>query len=109
MRSLQGQKINKSICINQLAKPISLPKGLFTNQAFPGKAIKLLESASNFPESERFITAKSVKQAVVEKSFDVKVQSADTASERDILLNLEQKIHQRMINQTRAVTLVVML
>ncbi len=74
-------------------------------QAFPGKAIKLLEAAANFPEQEHFITAKSVRQAV-EKSFDVKVQNADTADERDVLLNLEQKIHERMINQTRAVKLV---
>ena len=74
-------------------------------QAFPGKAIKLLEAAANFPEQDYFITAKSVRMAV-EKSFDVKVQSADTQDERDVLLNLEQKIHERMINQTRAVKLV---
>ena len=75
------------------------------DQAFPGKAIKLLESAAGFPEQKHFVTAKSVKEAV-EKAFDVKVQSADTAEERDILLGLEDRIHQRMINQTRAVKLV---
>lgn len=74
-------------------------------QAFPGKAIKLLESAANFPEEKYFITAKSVRRAV-EGSFDVKVQNADSASEKDTLLNLEGKIHERMINQTRAVKLV---
>lgn len=74
-------------------------------QAFPGKAIKLLEAAANFPEATHFITAKSVRQAV-ESSFDVKVQTADTAAERDVLLNLEERIHERMINQSRAVKLV---
>lgn len=74
-------------------------------QAFPGKAIKLLESAVNFAEQTHFITARSVQQAV-EKSYDIRVQSADSASERDVLLNLEAKIHKRMINQTRAVKLV---
>lgn len=74
-------------------------------QSFPGKAIKLLEAASGFAEQKHFITAVSVQQAV-EKSFDVKVQTADTVAEKDILLNLEQKIHERMINQTRAVKLV---
>ena len=74
-------------------------------QAFPGKAIKLLESAANFPESTYFVTAGSVKQAV-EKSFDVRVQTANTSSDRDVLLNLEEKIHKRMVNQTRAVKLV---
>jgi ATP-dependent Clp protease ATP-binding subunit ClpC len=74
-------------------------------QAFPGKAIKLLEAAANFPEQTYFVSSKSVRQAV-EKSFDVKVQTADSTDERTILLNLEDKIHERMINQTRAVKLV---
>lgn len=74
-------------------------------QASPGKVIKLLESSANFPEQQHFVTAKSVQQAI-EKSFDVRVQTASTHDERDTLLNLEDKIHQRMINQTRAVKLV---
>lgn len=74
-------------------------------QAFPGKAIKLLESAANFPEQTHFITRGSVQRAV-EQSFDVKVQAADNAAERDTLLNLEDRIHRRMINQSRAVKLV---
>ena len=88
-----------------IAEAYKLAERFIHEQAFPGKALKLLESAANFPEQTHFVTAKSVKQAV-EKSFDVKVQSADSAEERDVLLNLEQKIHGRMINQTRAVTLV---
>lgn len=83
----------------------TLAERFIHEQAFPGKAIKLLEASANFPEETHFVTAKSVRQAV-EKSFDVKVQSADTATERNILLNLEEKIHERMINQSRAVTLV---
>lgn len=75
------------------------------DQAFPGKAIKLLEAAAGFPEQQHFVTSKSIQQAV-EKAFDVKVQSADTAEERDVLLTLENRIHERMINQTRAVKLV---
>lgn len=74
-------------------------------QAFPGKAMKLLEAAAGFPVQQHFITAQSVQQAV-EKSFDVRVQTADTAQEKDTLLNLEQRIHERMINQSRAVKLV---
>lgn len=74
-------------------------------QAFPGKAMKLLEAAAGFAEQQHFITAKSVQQAV-EKSFNVRVQTADSVEEKDTLLNLEQRIHERMINQTRAVKLV---
>jgi ATP-dependent Clp protease ATP-binding subunit ClpA len=44
---------------------------------------------------------RSVQQAV-EKSFDVKVQTASTAEEKDVLLNLEDRIHERMINQTQS-------
>lgn len=74
-------------------------------QAFPGKAIKLLDTAAGFPEDKFFVTSKSVQQSI-EKSFDIKVQTADTAEEKDTLINLEERIHQRMINQTRAVKLV---
>lgn len=74
-------------------------------QAFPGKAMKLLEAAAGFAEDKYFITAKSVQQAV-EKSFDVRVQTADSFAEKDTLLNMEARIHERMINQTRAVKLV---
>ncbi|MDZ7744658.1 MAG: AAA family ATPase [Candidatus Saccharibacteria bacterium] len=73
--------------------------------AMPGSAIKLLEAAAGFPEQKHFITARSLQQAA-EKSFDVKVQTASTAEEKDVLLNLEEKIHKRMVNQSRAVTLV---
>lgn len=75
------------------------------DQAFPGKGIKLLEAAAGFAEQTHFITARSVQQAV-EKSFDVKVQTANSYEERDVLLNLEDRIHERMINQSRAVKLV---
>jgi ATP-dependent Clp protease ATP-binding subunit ClpC len=85
-----------------LLEAYKLADRFINEQAFPGKAIKLLEAAAGFSEQQIFVTAKSVQQAV-EKSFNVKVQTADTAQEKDVLLNLEEKIHERMINQTRAV------
>lgn len=97
---------HKVIYMHQsLKEAYKLADRFIHDQAFPGKAIKLLEAAAGFPEQKHFITAKSIQQAV-EKAFDVKVQSADTAEERDVLLTLEDRIHQRMINQTRAVKLV---
>jgi len=75
------------------------------DQAFPGRAIKLLESATGFAEHTHFITERSVAEAI-ERTYDVRVQAADTAQEKDTLLNLESKIHERMINQSRAVKLV---
>ncbi len=88
-----------------LHEAFKLSNRFIHEMALPGKSIKLLESAAGFPEEQHFVTAKSVKQAV-EKSFGVKVQTADTTEERDILLNLEERIHERMINQSRAVKLV---
>jgi ATP-dependent Clp protease ATP-binding subunit ClpC len=94
------------VIMNQAIKEAyKLAERFIHEQAFPGKALKLLEAAAGFPEQKHFITAKSVQQAV-ERSFNVKVQTADTQAERDTLLNLEEKIHQRMINQSRAVKLV---
>jgi ATP-dependent Clp protease ATP-binding subunit ClpA len=71
--------------------------------AYPGKAIDLLEHAAAYAES-KIITAGSVAQAI-EKIKGVKVSKVQ-APEADILLNLEDKIHARMINQTRAVGVV---
>lgn len=74
-------------------------------QAMPGKAIALLEAAASLPEDSYFVTEHSVAQAI-EQTQGVKVDTADTAEERKTLLNLEQLIHQRMVNQTRAVQVV---
>lgn len=71
--------------------------------AYPGKAIQLLEQSLTHADSG-VITAASVQQAI-EQTRGVKVGSAAPA-ESDTLLHLEQKIHERMINQTRAVSVV---
>jgi ATP-dependent Clp protease ATP-binding subunit ClpC len=74
------------------------------DQAMPGKAVKLLESAAAFAENE-IVSPRSVEQAI-EQTQGIKVGTADTGEERQTLLNLEQLIHARMINQTRAVQVV---
>lgn len=75
-----------------------------SEQVMPGKALKLLESAANFAE-QKLVTHRSVEQAI-EQTQGVKVGTADTEGERQTLLNLEDLIHKRMINQTRAVQVV---
>jgi ATP-dependent Clp protease ATP-binding subunit ClpC len=69
-------------------------------QAYPGKAINLLEQSIPYAQ-ERVITRDTV-QAAVEKTKGVKVSVA-AAPEAEMLLNLEDRIHERMINQVRAV------
>ncbi len=75
----------------------------FEDEAYPGKALKTLEAAFNYPDGQ-FISERSVEQAI-ENQFGVKVQAANN-TETDVLLHLEDKIHERMINQTRAVSVV---
>ena len=70
--------------------------------AMPGRAVKLLESAANYAEGGGLVTMNSVQQAI-EKTMDVKVSVASSADDREMLLNLEDRIHKRMINQTHAV------
>ncbi len=75
-----------------------------TDRAMPGQAISLLEAAAQHSE-QGLVSATSVQQTV-EKNYGVRVSSANGADERAKLLNLEQLIHERMINQTRAVGVV---
>ena len=75
------------------------------DMAYPGKAIKLLEQATSYGESN-VITARSVQKAV-ESTLGIKVGGVNVGGqEADTLLHLEDRIHERMINQTRAVTVV---
>ncbi len=73
------------------------------DEAYPGKAIKLLQEAITNGDNG-VITANSVQQAI-EQTHGVKAGTAAPA-EADALLHLEDDIHRRMINQTHAVSVV---
>jgi ATP-dependent Clp protease ATP-binding subunit ClpC len=72
-------------------------------EAYPGKAIKLLEQAINHADHE-IVSRKSVQQAI-EQTRGVRLGKVKPA-ETETLLNLEDKIHERMINQSHAVSVV---
>ena len=72
--------------------------------AMPGRALKLLESAAGYSENG-LVTINSV-QAAIEQTIGVKVGAASQEDEREKLLNLEDLIHERMINQVKAVNVV---
>lgn len=72
--------------------------------AMPGRAMKLLESSASYAENG-FVSQKSVQQAI-EQTMDIKIGVASDENEREKLLHLEDLIHKRMINQTRAVQVV---
>lgn len=71
--------------------------------AYPGKAIKLLTQAAT--HGQNGVINKVSVQQTIEQMHGVKVGTAESA-EADTLLNLEDKIHQRMINQSQAVSVV---
>lgn len=75
----------------------------FQDQAYPGKAIALLNQALPYA-SNKVLDAASVQEGL-EKTRGVKVAKAE-APEANILLHLEERIHERMINQDRAVKVI---
>lgn len=74
------------------------------DQAMPGQAITLLEQAADFAEN-KLVTVRSVNQAI-EQTTGIKTAAADDATEKETLLQMESLIHQRMIGQDRAVSVV---
>lgn len=87
-----------------LTEAYSLSERYMHDIEMPGRAFKLLESAAGYAEG-KLVTAHSVQQAI-EQTVGVKVGVATGEDEREKLLNLEDLIHKRMINQTRAVGVV---
>ena len=72
--------------------------------SMPGQALTLLESAADYAEG-KLVTAQSVNMAI-EKTVGVKTKRVDDDGERQMLLSMESLIHERMIGQDRAVTVV---
>lgn len=73
--------------------------------SMPGQAITLLDQAAEYAEDGGLVSARSVNRAI-EQMTGVKTANADNQDERDKLLNLESLIHERMIGQERAVSVV---
>jgi len=86
-----------------LKECMSLSRRYVEGLVFPGKAINLLESAVSHAEG-LVLTEVSI-QKTIEAVYGVKAQVA-TAVEGQQLLSLEDQIHKRMINQSRAVKVV---
>ncbi len=97
-------KNNVTFMYQALVEAYRLGDRYVHDQAMPGKAIKLMESSANYSDNG-LVSAESVRQAI-EKTLDIKVSVATDTDEREKLLNLEELIHGRMINQVRAVSVV---
>jgi len=95
---------NVTFMYQALAEAYRLGDRYIFERAMPGKAIRLLESSANYG-TDGLVSAESVRQAI-EKTLDIKVSVATDVDDREKLLNLEELIHARMINQVRAVSVV---
>ncbi len=84
-----------------LREACKLSERYVDEEAFPGKAIKLVEQSAVSGGKGSLITDHHVQQAV-ESTRGVKVQEAG-ADESQKLLNLEDELHKQMINQDLAV------
>jgi ATP-dependent Clp protease ATP-binding subunit ClpC len=87
-----------------LGEAYNLSERYVHDLAMPGRALKLLESAASYHQNG-LVTMNSVQNAI-EQTMDIKVGVASGEQEKDTLLNLESLIHERMINQVRAVGVV---
>ena len=98
---LEHQK-NVVFSYQALLEAYRLGKQYIHDVEMPGCAKLVLESASSYSD-RGLVTATSV-QTAIEKSYGVKVKVADTEEDRGKLLNLEELIHARMIDQVEAVS-----
>ncbi len=78
-----------------------LAEHYITGEAFPGKAVKLMEQAAVKAGKNNPVTAQTLQQTI-ESAKGVKIQTA-TQAESSQLLNLEDELHKQMINQKYAV------
>lgn len=91
------------ITYEAIKEAIRLGGQYMQEDAFPGKAITLLEQSLPYA-SNNIVTNETVQQAL-EKMRGVRVSTA-TALEANMLLELEDRIHERMIDQVQAVNAV---
>lgn len=74
------------------------------DQAMPGQALSVLEAAAQHAQNG-VVNSASVEKAM-ERLAGVKISTARQGEERDMLLHLEDLLHERMINQVHAVNAV---
>ena len=95
------QKFGVTFTYLALKEAYRLSERYIHELVMPGRALNLLESSANYAEG-KFVTENSVRDAI-EKTKGVRLSSANDSSDKEKLLNLEQEIHTRMIDQVDAV------
>jgi ATP-dependent Clp protease ATP-binding subunit ClpC len=91
------------ISYQSIKAAVELAEKYLTGSAFPEKAMNLLEEAiiATSQKKKKVLEKKDIAQIVSEKA-EVPVGKA-VDEEKKVLLNLEEEIHKRLINQNQAV------
>lgn len=97
-------KRNITYTYQALKRSYDLASRYIYDIVMPGQASKLLKEAANYAVNQ-VVSEESVIKTV-ESTMNVKVGNASSVEEKEKLLHLEELIHQRMINQTKAVSAV---
>lgn len=97
-------KRNITYTYQALKRSYDLASRYIYDIVMPGQASKLLKEAANYAVNQVVSEESIIK--TVESTMNVKVGNASSTEEKEKLLHLEELIHQRMINQTKAVSAV---
>lgn len=97
-------KRNITYTYQALKRSYDLASRYIYDIVMPGQASKLLKEAANYAINQVVSEESIIK--TVESTMNVKVGNASSVEEKEKLLHLEELIHQRMINQTKAVSAV---
>jgi ATP-dependent Clp protease ATP-binding subunit ClpC len=84
-----------------LREIVSMSDRYFPSQAFPAKAIDLLKEVVVQKKKESILLPSHVAKLVTQKT-EIPVGDVE-GKEKEVLLNLEEKMHKRIINQEQAV------
>ncbi|MDD5693048.1 MAG: ATP-dependent Clp protease ATP-binding subunit [Patescibacteria group bacterium] len=98
-----SNKYKLEISYNALKEVYSLAEKFISEKEFPGKAVDMLSSiCSAARNSGSKVLDKNTIDLIEGKSLNIPIASAQD-QEKEVLLNLEEKLHQRVIGQLEAV------
>ncbi len=104
LRAIQLDLQHKTVTVySALDTTYELSGRFIQNEAYPGKALKLLEGA--YAQANTKLIDRAAIETVVESQFGVKVAVA-TGAESDTLLELETQLTKRMVGQENAISAV---
>ncbi|MEK7447775.1 MAG: ATP-dependent Clp protease ATP-binding subunit [Patescibacteria group bacterium] len=98
-----SSKFGIRITYNALKEVYKLAERFVGDKGFPARAVDMLENVcTSAKNSDTKILDRHVTDKLAESTLNVPIQEAE-GSERETLLNLEEKLHSRVIGQEEAV------